>query len=111
MNTVACEAATRLNTQAGHGSRHHRRQQAQAPAQVIRHRGQPDPQSRFGKAQPAHPAQAIATLAGAEHFLDPEADAPDIGVVRLQLLQRFRPASGAGVHDTGNAATSADDPF
>jgi hypothetical protein len=34
-----------------------------------------------------------------------------MGVVLQQVLQRIRPAPGAGVHDTGSAAPGADDPL
>ncbi len=98
-----------LQAESGPGSRRRGREQTPAPAQVIGHRREPDLQARLGQAEPAHPAQAVGPLPGAEHLLDPGPHPAHFGVVRLQPRQRLRATPGARVDDARRSTTSPDD--
>ena len=61
-----------------------------------------------GQLQPAHQAQAVAALAGAQHLLDAAADAPHSGIVRFQPREHLWSAPGGGRGRGRHAAAGAD---
>ena len=82
----------------------------QTTLKIVGDRSEADLDGSLGQSEPSHAAQAIASLPGAEDFLDPASDPMDRLVPGIKAGQRFGLIASphARCHDARRAAFGAD---